>query len=130
MSDSDRLVGEAKKMGRDVREQARAVNRQYQQAAESGFESVARSASEASEGFQAITAEWTEYSKKSLDDVMRAWEQLISARSLPELVEIQTRYAQKAFESYSSAMSRVGGLYVNLARSAVKPAEETARRLS
>jgi hypothetical protein len=124
MSNSERMAEEAKKLGRDVEDRARSVGRQYQKAAQE----VSRSAQEASEGFQAIAAEMTEYSKKNLDDVMHAWEQLMGARSFGEMVEIQALYAKKALESYSSAMSRVRGLYLGMARNATKPAEEAAKR--
>jgi hypothetical protein len=128
MSNSERMAEEAKRLGRDVEDRAQSVGRQYQKAAQSGLDEVSRSAQEASEGFQAIAVEMTEYSKKSLDDVMHAWEQLMGARSFGEMVEIQALYAKKALESYSSAMSRVRGLYLGMARNATKPAEEAARR--
>jgi hypothetical protein len=81
-------------------DQARRVGQEYQRVLQSGFESASRSVAEANRGFQAIAAEVTSYSTKSLEDVLRAWEQLLSAPSFPHAIDIQTRYAQKAFDAY------------------------------
>jgi hypothetical protein len=130
MSEPKRMAEEAERMGREYQEQAKNLGQQYQKAAQNGFEAASRSLTEANKGFQAIAAEMTDYSKKSFDDVMQAWEQLASAKSFGEMVQIQARYAQRAYDSYSSAMSKVGSLYLGLARDASKPMEQAARRVS
>lgn len=130
MSNSERMAEQTKRFGRDAEDQAQSISRQYQKAAQKGLDDATRSVQEANEGLQAIAAEMTDYSKKSFDDVMHAWEQLMGAKSVGEMFEIQAHYAKKALESYSSAMSKVGGLYLGIARNATKPAEEAAKRLS
>jgi hypothetical protein len=72
----------------------------------------------------------TDYSKRSLEDVFRAWEQLLGARSFGEVVDIQTRYAQRAYDTYMSQMSRFGELSLNFTRNASKPIEQAVRRSS
>jgi hypothetical protein len=47
-------------------------------------------------GFQQITAEATEYSKKSYEDGTAVVEKLVSAKSLDKAIEIQTDYAKNA----------------------------------
>lgn len=91
-------------------------------------QAASQSFAEANRGFQAIAAEMTNYSKKSIEDVIKAWEQLSSARSLPEMIDIQTRYATKAYETYMSSLSEIADGYLDLARQTTRPVEQTVRK--
>jgi hypothetical protein len=62
--------------------------------------------------------------------VVRAWQRLLDARPFGRLVEIQTRYVQNAFDAYVSEASRVGELYLGLARRAADPLNRVTRRSS
>jgi hypothetical protein len=130
MSETKRMADEARRMGEEYQEHARNMGQEFQRAAESGFEVANRSFSEVNKGFQAFAAEMTDYSKRSLEDVFRAWEQLLGARSFSEVVDIQARYAQKAYDTYMSQMSKFGELSLNLTRNAAKQGEQAARRSS
>jgi len=43
------------------------------------------------------------------------------------VVQVQTLYAQKAYEAYTSEMSKLGEMYMGLVRNASKPVEEASR---
>jgi hypothetical protein len=109
---------------------AKRVGQEFQRAAEHGFEAASRSFAEINRDFQAIATEMTDFSKKRLDDVLQSWEQLLRARSLPDVVEVQTRYAQKAYDAYMSEFSKLGEMYLGTARDAAKPIEQTSRKFS
>jgi len=115
-------------LARQAQGQARKIGQQYQNAASTGLELSSRSISEFNRGFQDITEEVTDYSKRSLEDVVRAWQRLLDARPLGQLIEIQTRYVQNAYEAYASEMSRFGEIYLGLARRVAKPIEQVTRR--
>ena len=68
------------------------------------------------------------YSRKTLEDVFQAWEQLLRARTVGDMMDVQTRYAKKAYDTHVAELSRLTELYQELARNAVKPVEDTARR--
>ena len=119
---------ETNRLGEDIQEGAERFGREYQKAAERGFDAVSRSFSEANKGFQVLTSEMTDFSKKRFEDVFRAWEQLLRARSFPDVVQVQTLYAQKAYEAYTSEMSKLGEMYMGVVRNASKPVEEASRR--
>ena len=53
----------------------------------------------------------------------RAFEQLIGAKSIEQAVEIQSQYAKKAYDTYVAEMSKLGEMYVGLAKDAYKPVE-------
>ena len=77
-----------------------------------------------------MAAEMTDFSKKRMEDVLQAWQQLLRARHFGDVVEVQTRYAQRAYDAYMSEMSKLGEMYLGTARSASKPVEDTSRRFS
>jgi hypothetical protein len=98
------------------------LGEEYQRMGKDGFDASARSYGEVNKGIQAIATRFTDYSKKAFD-ATRAFEQLISAKSLEQALEIQSLYAKKAYETYVAEMSKLGEMYVILARKAYKPIE-------
>ncbi|MGH6750052.1 MAG: phasin family protein [Methyloceanibacter sp.] len=96
---------------------------EFQKVGKDGFDAAVRSFGEMNKGFQAIAAEVTDYSKKAFEDSTRAFEQLIGAKSIEQAVEIQSQYAKKAYDTYMAEMSKIGEMYVGLAKDAYKPVE-------
>ncbi len=76
-----------------------------------------------SKGLQTIAAEIGDYSKKSFEDGSVALEQLAGAKTLDKVVEIQSGYAKKAYEGFVAQSTKVGELYVDLAKEMAKPFE-------
>ena len=76
---------------------------------------------ESLEAYQAIVAEVTNYSKKAFETGTRAFEQLVSAKSVEHAVEIQSQYVKKAYEAHIAEMTKLGEMYVSLAQNAFKP---------
>jgi hypothetical protein len=74
-------------------------------------------------GWQAITAEMTDYSKRSLEDGTQTFEKLMTARSLDQVFEIQTSYARRCYDDYMHQLSRLGSMYADLAKDTTKPLE-------
>jgi hypothetical protein len=128
MQEAKKMTEEAKRATQESVEQIRRVGQDYQKAAQSGFETANHVFGEVNRGLQSVAAEMTNYSRRSIEDVFRAWEQLVSARSLPEVIDIQSRYAQKTVESYMSQFSRMTELYLDLTRATSKPVEEAGRQ--
>ena len=89
---------------------------------------VVESLGEVNKGFQAIAATVTDYSKKAFEDGTRAFEQMIGAKSFEQAFEIQSQYAKKAFDAYIAQLSKLGEMYVDLARNAYKPVEQAAAK--
>ena len=96
---------------------------EFQKVGKDGFDAAVKSFGEMNKGFQAIAAEVTDYSKKAFEDGTRAFEQLIGAKSVEQAVEIQSTYAKKAYDTYIAEMSKLGEMYVGLAKDAYKPVE-------
>lgn len=101
---------------------------EFQRASQNGFDTSIRSFGELGKGFQAIRASMIDYSKKSFEDGTRAFEQLAGAKSIEQAWEIQSQYAKKAVEAYVAQASKIGEMYVNLARSAYRPVEQAVAK--
>jgi len=102
----------------------------FQKVGKDNFEAAVRAYNETNKGFQAIVAEVTNSSKKAFEDGTRAFEQLVGAKSVEQAFEIQTQYAKKAYETYMAQMSKLGEMYVGLARTAYTPVEEATAKAS
>jgi hypothetical protein len=76
-----------------------------------------------SKNWQAIAAEMTDYTKRSFEDGTHTFEKLMSARSMEQAFEIQTSYAKRAYDDYMHQMSKIGGMYAELAKEAYRPME-------
>ncbi len=96
---------------------------EFQKVGKDGFDAAVRSYGEMNKGFQAITAEVTDYSKKAFEDSTRAFELLVGAKSFELAVEIQSQYAKTAHDTYMAEMSKIGEMYVGMAKDAYKPVE-------
>ena len=97
------------------------IGDEFQKVGKENFEAVVRAYGDANKGFQAIVSEFTNYSKKAFEDGSRAFEQVIGAKTVEHAIEIQSNYVKKAYDEYIAEMSKLGGMYVSLARSAFKP---------
>jgi phasin family protein len=72
---------------------------------------------------QAIAAEVADYSKKSLEGCTAAWEKLAGAKSLDKAAEVQSEFLKSAYEDFVARATKLGELYVDLAKEAYKPFE-------
>lgn len=70
------------------------------------LEAVVASATAAAKGAEALGAQAMSYSKKALDDQAAAAKRLSGAKSVQEVVELQTAYAKSALETYIAEMTR------------------------
>jgi hypothetical protein len=103
----------------------------FQKMGKDNYDAVLRSYGELNKGFQAIGARVTDYSKRAFEDASRAFDQLVGAKSLESVVEIQSQYAKKAYDTWVAEASKLGEMYAAVARDAYKPVEKAvAKRAS
>jgi phasin family protein len=72
---------------------------------------------------QAIATEIVDYSKKSVEDSAAAWEKLLGAKSPEKAMEVQSAYMKSSYEDFVAEATKLGELYVDLAKEAYKPFE-------
>jgi phasin family protein len=104
------------------------ANDDFQKMGKDNFDAVLRSYGELNKGFQAIAARMTDYSKQTFEDATRAFEQLVAAKSLESVIEIQSQYAKKAYDTWVAEASKLGEMYAAVARDAYKPVEKAVTK--
>ena len=72
-------------------------------------------------GFQAIATAYGDYTKKSFEDTKSFVEKLSGVKSFDKAVEIQTEFANSAFETFVAESRKIGALYSDLAKQSYKP---------
>jgi phasin family protein len=72
---------------------------------------------------QAIAAEVVDYSKKSVEGSTAAWQSLMAAKSPEKATEVQSEYLKSSYEDFVAEATKLGELYVDLAKEAYKPFE-------
>jgi hypothetical protein len=124
MQETRRMTEEAKNLRHKVQEQAQRAGQDFEKAIDGGFEAASRSVDDINKGFQTIATEMTDFSKRRFEDVLSAWDQLLRARTLGDVFQVQSKYAQRAYEDYMSQISKVGELFLSTANNAGKPVGE------
>jgi phasin family protein len=76
-----------------------------------------------SKSAQAIAAEIVDYSKKSVEDSAAAWEKLLGAKTPEKAMEVQSQYLKSSYEDFIAEATKLGELYVDLAKEAYRPFE-------
>ena len=74
--------------------------------------------------WQAMTAEMTDYTKRSFEDGTKTFEKLTTAKSIEQVMEIQTGFAKRAYDDYMQQMTRLGSMYADLAKGSAQPIEQ------
>jgi hypothetical protein len=96
----------------------------FQKLGQSNVDAAVKVFGEWNKGLQAIAAEMTDYTKRSFEEGTATLEKLMAAKSVEQAIEIQTGYAKRAYDEYMHQMSKIGGLYADLAKEAYKPVEK------
>ena len=71
-------------------------------------------------GFQAITAETIEYSKKSLENGSAFVEKLLGAKSFQSTIHVRSEYARTSYAALVAYLTKIGELNTKLAKEAFK----------
>jgi phasin family protein len=72
----------------------------------SNLEAVVASTTAATKGAETLGAQAIAYSKKSVEDGMAAARSLGAARSIQEVIELQTSFAKSALEAYLAEVNK------------------------
>ena len=93
----------------------------FQKLGQVNVEGTMKAVTEWQKSMQAIAAEMTNYSKRSFEDSTQTLEKLMSVKSIDQAFEIQTNFAKRAYDEYMQQMNKIGGMYSEFAKVAVKP---------
>jgi phasin family protein len=88
------------------------------------LEALVASATAAQKGAETLSAQSVAYGKKSWEDGVAAAQSLAAARSVQELVELQTSWARSAAETYLSEVTRMTDIFTASVKDSFKPINE------
>lgn len=95
---------------------------------QAGVDSALKMWGEWTKSWQAVTAEMSDYTKRSFEDGTKTFEKLATARSIEQVIEIQSSYAKRAYDDYVAQMTRLGAMYADMAKTTAKPFEALTPR--
>jgi phasin family protein len=90
------------------------------------LEAVVASVTAAARGAEALGAQAMAYTKKSLEDQAEAAKAITAARSVQEMVELQTGFARTAMESYINELNRASETLSAAVKDSFRPLSERA----
>lgn len=88
------------------------------------LEALVASATAAQKGAEALSAQTVAYGKKTWEDGVAAAQSLAAARSVQELVELQTNWARSAAETYLAEVTRMTDVFTASVKDSFKPINE------
>ena len=88
------------------------------------LEALVASATAAQKGAETLSAQSLAYGKKSWEDGVAAAQSLAAARSVQELVELQTNWARSAAETYLAEVTRMTDVFTASVKDSFKPINE------
>jgi phasin family protein len=88
-----------------------------------GFDATLKNFGTLSKGFEAIATEFADYSKKQSEANSAAFEKLVGVKTLDKAIAVQTNFAKQSFEGLVPHTTKIGQLFSDLTKEAVKPME-------
>ena len=96
---------------------------QLQQQGNEQSDAAIASANHVAASVQAITAAYSEYTKKAFQDGSEFMTKLASLKTPSDVMALQSEYAKTAYEEFVAEAKKISGLYADLAKQAYKPLE-------
>lgn len=88
------------------------------------LEAVIASVTASTKGAEALGAQAMAYSKKAVEDQVAAAKSLSGAKSIQEVVELQTSFAKTALEAYMAEVSKMSEIVSASVKDSMKPLNE------
>ncbi len=90
------------------------------------MEAVAASVTAAAKGAETLGAQVMAYSKKAFEDQVAQAKALATAKSVQEVVELQTAFAKTAMETYIAELNRASEVVSSTVKDSLRPLNERA----
>jgi hypothetical protein len=94
-----------------------------QEIGQSSLEGSLRLCGEWAKGWQALAVEVGNFQQRSLEESGELLGQLVEAKSIEQILALQSNYAKRTYDGYVEQVARLGTLYADLARTALEAGE-------
>lgn len=101
---------------------------EFQKAGQKGFEAAVDTYGRFNKAFQALAARTTENAKKAFEDSVHTFEQIMSAKSVEQVIEIQTQYVKRAYDNFVAEVSKFSEWYSVVIQDASKPVAQPIKK--
>ncbi|MCW5723878.1 MAG: TIGR01841 family phasin [Maricaulaceae bacterium] len=89
--------------------------------AKENVDAMIASATAAGKGAETLNANAVAFAKKSMEDGVAAAKALSTAKSVQEMVEIQTDFVKSAMDAYLAEINKTTDLYAGAVKASLKP---------
>src|SRR5215475_15200327 len=86
----------------------------FQRLGQQNVEKAIKMFGEWNKGWQTISAEMTDFTRRSLEDGIATVEKLLTTKSFDQAMAIQSDFAKRTFDGYVHELSRIGSIYAGL----------------
>jgi phasin family protein len=104
-----------------LQEQAREQSDAAMQQAKAQSDAAMASGNQVAASVQAITAAYSEYTRKAIQDGADFMAKLASIKTPSDAMVLQSEYAKTAYAEFMAEAKKISGLYADLAKQAYKP---------
>ncbi len=94
------------------------------------LEAVVESVTAATKGAETLSAQAMAYTKKAVEGQVEQAKALSGARSMQEVVELQTTFAKSAMEAYIAEMNKAAELLSSAVKESFRPLSERASAMA
>lgn len=122
----DQLATAGNQAFKDTVEKSLASINEVNALSKRNLEAVAASVTAAAKGAESLGAQAIAYSKKAFEDQVAQAKALSGARSVQEVVELQTAFAKTAMEAYIAEMNRASETVSSAVKDSLRPLNERA----
>jgi len=109
---------------RDVADKSAAGLSEMNAQGKQNLEALVASAAAAQKGVETLSAQTTAFTKKSWEDGVAAAKSMSQARSIQELLELQTTWAKSATEAYLAEVTKATDVLTASVKDSFKPINE------
>ncbi len=109
---------------RDVADKSAAGISELNAQGKQNLEALAASAAAAQKGVETLSAQGVAFTRKSWEDGVAAAQSMSQARSIQELLELQTTWAKSATEAYLAEVTRATDVLTASVKDSFKPINE------
>ena len=121
---AERMTAAGDQAFRDGIEKSLAGLNEVNAASKRNLEAVVESVTAATKGAETLGANTLAFTKKSWEDATSAAQALTSAKSIQEVIEVQTSWAKGAIESYMAEVTRATDIVSASVKDSFKPINE------
>lgn len=107
-----------------ARVKAEEIVKNYDEIAVTGkdnVEAVVAASTAYTKGMEAIAGEWMAFTKAALEQNMANAKAVMSAKSVQEMMDLQTSFAKSNFDGFVSQSTKMGEMAAKVAQDAIEP---------